>query len=147
VYIAPDLDPPPPLPPSILFSQSFIVHLERRDKAQRDFTVRGQSNVWRLPKYRTPTPHLPANVYSTHHRRGEDTFAGRRGGGGSILWKTPDTALYSTYVSILCGIRFHFLRILTTVFRKITTGQQLTVVFRECSGILLLDNQHLYYSM
>ncbi len=23
------------------------------------------------------------------------------GGGGSILWKTPDTALYSTYVSTL----------------------------------------------
>jgi hypothetical protein len=24
------------------------------------------------------------------------------GGGGSIFWKTPDTALYSTYVSTLC---------------------------------------------
>jgi hypothetical protein len=23
-------------------------------------------------------------------------------GGGSIFWKTPDTALYSTYVSTLC---------------------------------------------
>jgi hypothetical protein len=33
---------------------------------------------------------------------GEDTFAGwRRGGGRSIFWKTPDTALYSTYVSTL----------------------------------------------
>ncbi len=31
-----------------------------------------------------------------------DTLAGRRGGGGSIFWKTPDTALYSTYVSTLC---------------------------------------------
>ncbi len=27
---------------------------------------------------------------------------GREGGGGSIFWKTPDTALYFTYVSILC---------------------------------------------
>jgi hypothetical protein len=34
--------------------------------------------------------------------RGEDTRAGRRGVGGSIFWKTPDTAKYSTYVSTLC---------------------------------------------
>jgi hypothetical protein len=33
---------------------------------------------------------------------GEDTLAGWRGG-GSIFWKTPDTALYSTYVSPLWG--------------------------------------------
>jgi hypothetical protein len=33
--------------------------------------------------------------------RGEDKLAGWRGGGGSIFWKTPDTALYSTYVSTL----------------------------------------------
>jgi hypothetical protein len=31
----------------------------------------------------------------------EDTLAGWKGGGGSIFWKTPDTALYSTYVSTL----------------------------------------------
>jgi hypothetical protein len=35
--------------------------------------------------------------------RGEDILAGWRGDGGSIFWKTPDTALYSTYVSTLCG--------------------------------------------
>jgi hypothetical protein len=34
--------------------------------------------------------------------RGEDTFAGWRGGGGSIVRKTPDTALFSVYVSTLC---------------------------------------------
>jgi hypothetical protein len=28
---------------------------------------------------------------------------GGEGGGGSIFWKTPDTALYSTYVSTLWG--------------------------------------------
>ncbi len=37
--------------------------------------------------------------------RGEDTFAGWRGGGGSIFWKTPDTTLYSTYVSTLWYVR------------------------------------------
>jgi hypothetical protein len=33
--------------------------------------------------------------------RGKDIFAGWRGVGGSIFWKTPDTALYSSYVSTL----------------------------------------------
>jgi hypothetical protein len=35
--------------------------------------------------------------------RGEDTLAGWKVGGRSIFWKTPDTALYSTYVSTLCS--------------------------------------------
>ncbi len=39
--------------------------------------------------------------------RGEDTLAEWRGGGGSIFWKTPDTALYSTYVSTLCYVASH----------------------------------------
>jgi hypothetical protein len=33
--------------------------------------------------------------------RGEDTLARGRGGGGSIVWKTSDTALHSIYVSTL----------------------------------------------
>jgi hypothetical protein len=33
--------------------------------------------------------------------RGEDTLARGRGGGGSTVRKTPDTALYSIYVSTL----------------------------------------------
>jgi hypothetical protein len=32
--------------------------------------------------------------------RGEDTLTGWKGGGGSIVRKTPDTALYSKYVSV-----------------------------------------------
>jgi hypothetical protein len=44
-----------------------------------------------------PPPHRPANV------RGEDTLAGWRGGGGSKVRKTPDTALYSIFVSTLRG--------------------------------------------
>jgi hypothetical protein len=36
--------------------------------------------------------------------RGEDTLAGWIGGGGSVFWKTLDTALYSTYVKYtLCA--------------------------------------------
>jgi hypothetical protein len=31
---------------------------------------------------------------------------GGEGGGGSIFWKMPDTALYSTYISTLCFGRF-----------------------------------------
>jgi hypothetical protein len=49
----------------------------------------------------THPPHRPASVYfwcggRTHSLVGE-------GDGGSIFWKTPDTALYSTYVSTLCS--------------------------------------------
>jgi hypothetical protein len=33
--------------------------------------------------------------------RGEDTLAGWRGGRGSIVRKTPDSALYSIYLSTL----------------------------------------------
>jgi hypothetical protein len=49
--------------------------------------------------------HRPASVYPPPLVRGEDTLAGWKGGGGSIFWKTPDTALYSTYVSTLCLAR------------------------------------------
>jgi hypothetical protein len=58
-----------------------------------------------------PPPHRPASVYPPPPAfgAGEDILAGWRGGGGSIFWKTPDTALYSTYVSTLCGNVSHFL--------------------------------------
>jgi hypothetical protein len=46
-----------------------------------------------------PPPHRPASVYPLPaFGAGEDTLAGWRGGGGSIVRKTPDTALYSTYI-------------------------------------------------
>jgi hypothetical protein len=35
--------------------------------------------------------------------RGADKLVGWRGGRGSIVLKTPDTALYSKYVSTLCA--------------------------------------------
>jgi hypothetical protein len=51
-----------------------------------------------------PPPHRPASVYCVTPPpvvRGEDTLSGWRGGGGSIVRKTLDTALYSIYVSTL----------------------------------------------
>ncbi len=60
----------------------------------RDYTVRGQSNVWRLPKYWPPPPHRPASVYPP-------TFGA---GGGHTRWMERGwgvTALYSIYVSTL----------------------------------------------
>jgi hypothetical protein len=50
-----------------------------------------------------PPPHRHASVYPPPSPmvRGEDTLDGWRWGGGSIVRKTPDTALYSIYVSTL----------------------------------------------
>ncbi len=63
-------------------------------------TVRGQSYVLRLPKSKILTPHPPlppASVTSPPppNKGGEYTFAGWRGGGGSIFWKTRDIGLPS----------------------------------------------------
>jgi hypothetical protein len=53
-------------------------------------------------KILTPHPPLhPASVSSPRTKGGGYTLAGGAGGGGTIFWKTPGTALYSTYVSTL----------------------------------------------
>jgi hypothetical protein len=49
--------------------------------------------------------------------RGEDTLAGWRGGGGSIVWKTPDTALYS----IICKY-FVLLSVISLLLTAILGG-------------------------
>ncbi len=53
-----------------------------------------------------PPPHHPANVYITPSPlvRREEALTGWRWGGGSIVRKTPDTALYSIYVSTLWDV-------------------------------------------
>ncbi len=44
-----------------------------------------------------PPPHRPTSVYAFGAGGGHTER-----GWGSIFWKTPDTALYFTYVSALC---------------------------------------------
>ncbi len=46
-------------------------------------------------------PRRPASVYPPPLVRGRTHSLGGERGGGSIFWKTRDTALYSTYVSTL----------------------------------------------
>jgi hypothetical protein len=51
-----------------------------------------------------PPPHPLASVYPPTFGAGgghSHWSLGGEGGGGSIFWKTPDTALYSTYVNPL----------------------------------------------
>jgi hypothetical protein len=59
------------------------------------------SGVFRIIDPPPPPPYRPASVYPPPLVRGEDTLAEWRGGGGSIVRKTPDTALYSIYVCTL----------------------------------------------
>jgi len=51
-------------------------------------------------------PLHPASVYPPPLLRGEDTLAGRRGGWGSIFWKTRDIGLpsYSNNLSTALAI-------------------------------------------
>jgi hypothetical protein len=44
---------------------------------------------------------LPGECVLPAFGAGEDALAGWKGGGGSIFWKTPDTAMYSSYGSAL----------------------------------------------
>ncbi len=69
------------------------------------YTLRGQSNVWRLPKYWPPAPSTPSECVTPRLWCGERTNSLGGKGWGSLVRKTPDTALYSTYictVSTLC---------------------------------------------
>ncbi len=55
-------------------------------------------------KILTPPPlptHRPDSVYPRLWCGGRTHTLGGEGGGGSIFWKTSDTALYSTYTSTL----------------------------------------------
>ncbi len=48
-----------------------------------------------------PPPHRPASVYPRLWCGGRTHLLGGEGSGGPNFWKTPDTALYSIYVSNL----------------------------------------------
>ncbi len=79
------------------------------DRPERsEIIVRGQSNVWRLPKYWPPIPLTARRVCTPPPPPAPAFGAGgghtrwvEEGGGRSKFWKTSDTALYSTCVSTL----------------------------------------------
>jgi hypothetical protein len=74
-----------------------------------------------------PTPSLPGECVPPGFGAGEDTLAGWRGGGGvSIVRKTLDTALYSTYI---CK---YFVQI---SFRKFDTNMPRPALQGQCYGI------------
>ncbi len=65
----------------------------------RDYTVRGQSNVWRLPKYCSPIPSPPGVLV-----RGEDTLAALGGEGvGGQYFGRRQTKLCTLHMKVLCG--------------------------------------------
>ena len=49
--------------------------------------------------------------------RGKDTLAGWRGDGGSIVRKTPDTALDAIYASTLCSLVCAYLKQITALLK------------------------------
>jgi hypothetical protein len=50
-----------------------------------------------------PTPHRPAGVPPRLWCGGRTHSLGGEGVGAQYFWKTPDTALYSKYVTTLCS--------------------------------------------
>ncbi len=89
--------------PTVARREGFGVKVTSR---HRDYTVRGQSNVCvfqnidphPLTARRVCNPPPPRLWWGGGHTR----WVERGWGGGSIFWKTPNTALYSTYVITLC---------------------------------------------
>ncbi len=85
--------PPPPL----------WAHIRGRYSQSTYFTVRGQSYFSRLPKCWPPSPSPPGECVPPPLLRGEDRLAERRGGWGSIFWKTREIGLPSYRKYVLCG--------------------------------------------
>ncbi len=104
--------PPLPQPPAFRLTRALLVSKHRRHL----FVTPWPHPILSPALYcRRPIQCLASSKILTPHplttRRvcvppafgaGEDTLAKWRGGGGSIFWKTPETALYSTYVKKLC---------------------------------------------
>ncbi len=83
-------------------------------------TVRGQSYFSRLSKYWPPIPISARRVcppLPSQQRRGY-TLAGRRGGWGSIFWKTREIGLPSYSNGLSTGVRNKTSRIRSTVLRN-----------------------------
>jgi hypothetical protein len=97
------------------------------------------------PKILTPTRHpLTARRVCTPPPlvRGEDTLArGRGGGGGSIFWKTPNTALHVLYICmyfVVLGVMFN------TIDRKLFIHDLKIITVFSCV-LFYLEEQKFYF--
>ncbi len=72
----------------------FVSAIEPWNSQRSREIIRGQSNVWRLPKYWPPTPSPPG---------GRTHSLGREGVGGQYFGRRQTQLFFSTYVSTLCS--------------------------------------------
>jgi hypothetical protein len=89
-----NIDPPPPSPPGECVPPSNVKTVKKKRSTNVPQTFR------HLTENETKTSEFVLKS-TPAFGAGEDTLSGWREGWGSIFWKTPDTALYSTCV--LCG--------------------------------------------
>ncbi len=85
----------------------------------------------------TTPPHRPVSVYPPHPPRlwcGGRTHSLVVEGVGGKVRKTPDTALYSTYVRVLCVIIL-FIQIAITLFTPETIVLRLLVLTLFCPAV------------
>ncbi len=90
-----------------------------------------------------PPSHRPACVYphpAFGAGGGHTRWVERGVGGGSIFWKTPDTALYSTYAGTLWGQWTSFSGLMTT--KTINEVQTLEKACNLCLHCLLQGPSH-----
>jgi hypothetical protein len=81
-----------------------------------------------------PPPLTARRVCTPRLWWGEDTLAEWRGGGGSIVRKRPDTALYSIYASTLCFFR------LDKGLKRSNKEADVVFVFSTFMGVLSVDS-------
>jgi hypothetical protein len=106
--------------------------------------------VWRLPKYRPPTPSPPSGcvlrtVLPPHQKRRVHTRRAVRWMGGSIFWKTPAIGLASyNNLSTINPIRTQRQ---SKTFRKTGMVRTLTVWRSSCVCYLYIHNYIYCYSV
>jgi hypothetical protein len=85
-----------------MVTHCWMLLIVERLYCKRPIQCQASSKIFTPPPPTLPGECVPPRLWCggrTHSLSGE-------GGGGSIFWKTPDTALYSRYVSTLCFCSF-----------------------------------------